>query len=106
MRNIRRKQVEVSRKRKYLISLTFGILLFIYLTLNMIFGNNGLLRYVELKSTRDSLLAETMAMEKQNEALNSQIETLKSEPDLAEEFAREYGLTKEGEMIFKFEEKK
>ncbi|GBD97636.1 MAG TPA: septum formation initiator family protein [Nitrospirae bacterium] len=105
MRNIRRKQVEHNRKRKRLVCLTFGILLFIYFTLTIIIGENGLLRYLELKSTRDTLLTETKAIGKQNQDIKSQVEALKNEPDLVEEFARQYGLTREGELIFKFEDR-
>ena len=51
-------------------------------------------------------MAETAAMKKQNEDANSQVEALQNEPDRVEELAREYGLTKKGELIFKFEDKK
>jgi cell division protein FtsB len=105
MRNMRREQVKQNRKRRRLVYLTFGILLFIYLTLNMIIGENGLLRYTKLKSTRDIRVAETRALEKQNEDVRKQIEALKNDPDLVEELAREYGFTKKDEMIFKFEDK-
>jgi cell division protein FtsB len=106
MRNVRRKQVDHRRKRRRLIFVTFGILSIIYLSFSLIFGESGLLRYLELKSTRDKLLAESNAIEKQNEEIKGLIETLENEPDLVEELAREYGLTKEGELIFKFEDEK
>lgn len=106
MRNVRRKQVDHRRKRRRLILLTFGVLSMIYLSFSLLFGENGLLRYIELKATRDRLLAETSAIEMQNREIKGQIETLENEPDLVEELAREYGLTKEGELIFKFENKK
>jgi cell division protein FtsB len=80
-------------------------MLFIYLTLNLIIGDNGLLKYIELKSTRNRLYAETVALERQNEDISAQIDSLKNNPDTAEEFAREYGLTKKGELIFKFDDK-
>ncbi|HDH04306.1 MAG TPA: septum formation initiator family protein [Nitrospirae bacterium] len=105
MRNVRRKQVEEGRKRKKLVCLTFGILLFIYFTLTIIIGENGLLRYLKLKSTRDTLLAETKAIGKRNQDIKSQVEALRNEPDLVEELAREYGLTRKGELIFKFEDR-
>jgi cell division protein FtsB len=104
MRNVRRRQVEDSRKKKRLIYLTFGIMLVIYLTLNVIIGENGLLKYLKLKSIKNRLMAETSAYENQNEDARTHIESLKKDPDLVEEHAREYGLTKEGELIFKFED--
>jgi cell division protein DivIC len=105
MRNIRRQQVKQSRKRKKIIYLTFGILLFIFLTVTMITGKSGLVRYLKLKTTRDRLLAETMLIEKQNEDIKGQIGSLKSKDGIIEELARDYGMTKEGELIFKFEDK-
>ena len=103
MRNVRRKQVQANRKKKRLVYLTFGTMLFIYLTLNLIIGDNGLLKYMKLKSMQNRLLAETMILEKQNNDARSHIEALRKDPERVEELAREYGLTKEGELIFKFD---
>ncbi len=105
MRNVRRRQVEQTRKQRKIVFLTIGILLSVYLTFSLVVGENGFLRYVELKSTRDRLFAETMALQKQNEDISGQIENMKKAPDVIEEFAREYGLTKEGELVFKFNDK-
>lgn len=105
MRNIRHGAVQDNRKRKRLIYVTSGILVVIYLTLNMIIGENGLVKYMKLKAVRNRLQSETLAMKKQNEDANSQIEGLRKEPDRVEELAREYGLTKKGELIFKFDSK-
>jgi cell division protein FtsB len=102
MRNVRRKQVAEDRKKKGIIYLTFGILLFVYLTVNMTVGDNGLLKYIQLKSIHTKLMAETLAIQSQNDAARNQIEALKQEPAMIEELAREYGLTKKGELIFKF----
>lgn len=105
MRNIRRQQVQQSRKRKKIIYLTFGILLFIFLTVTMTTGKNGLIRYMKLRTTRDRLLAETILIEKQNNDINSQIGSLENKNEIIEELAREYGMTKEGELIYKFKDK-
>ena len=106
MRNIRRKQVEHNRKRRQLIFLTIGILLFVYFSFTLVAGESGFLKYMELRSSRDKLLAEARVIKKQNEDMQGEINTLKKSPELMEEFAREYGLTKDGELIFKFEDKK
>ncbi len=104
MRNVRRRQVQQSRKRRQLAFVTFAVLLSIYLMVSLIIGENGLVRYMKLRDVRDKLLMETAAIEKQNKEMRNRIETLKKDPALIEEFAREYGLTKEGEIIFKFED--
>ncbi|MEN8262079.1 MAG: septum formation initiator family protein [Nitrospirota bacterium] len=105
MRNVRRQQVKQNRKARKLIYLTFGILLFIFMSVNMIVGKNGLLRYLKLKSTKDRLITETILIEKQNADIRNQTGALGNESDIVEELAREYGMTKEGELIFKFKDK-
>ncbi len=68
-------------------------------------GKNGLIRYMKLRTTRDRLLAETILIEKQNNDINSQIGSLQNKNEIIEELAREYGMTKEGELIYKFKDK-
>lgn len=104
MRNRRRKQVHHDRKFKKLILLTFGVLVFIYLTATLVIGKNGLLEYFELRSVRNSLLAETMIVKKQNEDIKNQLKSFETDTALMEELARDYGLAKEGELIFKFKD--
>ena len=105
MRNVRRKQVDLNRKRRKVVFLTFGILLSVYLTFTLVFGENGLIRYFKLKSTRNNLMADTIVVKDRNKDMKNQIEALENEPEVVEELAREYGLTKEGELIFKFDSK-
>ncbi len=104
MRNIRRKQVEENRKKRQVVYFTFGILLFVYFTLNMIIGENGLLKFIELRSEINRMRADTAIIGKQNQDVTNKIETLKKNPDGVEELAREHGLTKKGELIFKFKD--
>lgn len=105
MLNVRKSQLKNNKKRRQVVYLTISLLLFIYLTFIMIVGENGLLKYVKLKSSRDKMHTENRIIEQQNKDMNASIESYDSEPDLYEGLAREYGLTKEGELIFKFEDK-
>jgi len=105
MRNVRRKQVDLNRKRRKLVFLTFGILFSIYLTFILVFGENGLVRYIKLKSTRNNMMADSIVVRDRNQDIKDQIEAVENEPEVVEEIAREYGLTKEGELIFKFNSK-
>jgi len=105
MRNVRRKQVQQNKKRRNLIFVTFGVLILIYLTINIVVGENGLIRYIQLKSTKNQFQAETIVISNQTRDVKKQIDVLEDEPHVFEEFARDYGLTKEGELIFKFEDK-
>ncbi|MBI4688484.1 MAG: septum formation initiator family protein [Nitrospirae bacterium] len=99
----RRKQVRLKNKRTRLFWVTFGILAALYLTLTLIFGESGLLKYIKLKTVQTRLGAELSGIKKQNKETKSQIDELKKDPNLLEELAREHGLTKEGEMVFKYE---
>ncbi|GBE04206.1 MAG TPA: hypothetical protein ENH45_01970 [Nitrospirae bacterium] len=105
MRNVRNNQLKNSKKRRQIVYLTISLLLLIYLTFIMIVGDNGFLRYIKLKSARDKMLAENIIIKEQNGDMNARIESYDSEPDLFEGLAREYGLTREGELIFKFDDK-
>jgi len=104
LRNIRRQQVEDRKKKKQLILLTIGILIFIYLSFTLIFGENGLLRYLKLRSTKNDLVVQIEKIKRQNEEMRREIEALKKDPNLLEELARQQGLMKEGELIFKYYE--
>ncbi len=103
-RNVRRIKVEENHRKKRLVYLTFGIMMFIYLTMNMVLGDSGFLKYMELRETRDRLTEETMALKAQNEAMQSDIEQLRKNPDSVEGIAREYGLSKKDELIFRFKD--
>jgi len=103
VRNRRRKEVEAKKKIKRTVLFTLGILIVIYLFITLIFGENGLLRYIQLKSVRADIQTEIQALKKQNEEIKRQIEEGKKDPNLMEELARKQGLTREDELIFKFE---
>ena len=104
MRNIRRQQVYENRKKRRRILLTFSLLLLVYLTFTIAIGEKGVLRYIELKSIRNHMMTETLSIKKRNEDMTGHIDSLKKDPDTVEELARQYGLTKEGELIFKFDD--
>jgi cell division protein FtsB len=104
MRNVRRRQVAQKKKRTHLVLMTFGILLAVYLTVTLLIGENGFMRYLELKDTRDRLLADNQVLQEHNNSIKSELENIESEPAMIEEMAREYGLTKDGELIYKFQD--
>lgn len=104
MRNKRRKNVEVKKKRKRTVLFTLGILVIVYLAITIIFGENGLLRYLKLTSVKSEFQTDIEGLKKQNKETKRQIEALKEDPDLIEELARKQGLTRKGELIFKFDD--
>lgn len=102
MRSIRRTQVNQNRKIKGIVILTLVALVFIYITLSLIFSEKGILRYRKLQFDKSQIMAENARIEKQNNEIRQQVEILKKSPEGIEEIAREQGLTREGELIFKF----
>ncbi|MDO8282798.1 MAG: septum formation initiator family protein [Thermodesulfovibrionia bacterium] len=89
---------------RQIVMFTFAILVLICLTLSLIFSEKGILRYRKLQSDKGQIMAENSRIEKQNNEIRQQVEVLKRNPENVEEIARGQGLTKEGELIFKFNE--
>ncbi|MBI4825933.1 MAG: septum formation initiator family protein [Nitrospirae bacterium] len=102
MRSIRRNQVNQNRKMRDLVMFTCAILLLICLTLSLVFSEKGILRYRKLQADKVQIMAENARIEKQNNEIRQQVEVLKENPENVEEIAREQGLTREGELIFRF----
>lgn len=104
MPNKHKEQVKLRRRIRRIVLSTLWVLIFIYLTLSLIFGESGLLRYIRLKSSTGKLEAQVNLIKRQNEEIKRQNEALKKDPNLIEEFARQHGLTREGELTFKYED--
>ena len=102
MRNKRKKQVEAHKKIRRSILFTLGILAVIYLSIALVFGEKGFLRYSKLKSNKAEIQAGIRNMERQNEEIKKQIDKLKKDPNTIEELARDQGLTKDDEIIYNF----
>jgi cell division protein FtsB len=99
-----RKQVLTEVRRKRLIFLTFVILSFIYLSISLVFGDMGLVRYLELNRTKTNISKQILEINKQNEQLRAQLKLLKEDPFYREKLAREeYGLSKPNEYIFQYD---
>ena len=102
--NLLRKQVLYEVKKKKLIFLTFVILSFIYLSISLVFGDMGLIRYLELNRTKMNLENQLSDINRQNEKLRTQLKLLKEDPFYREKLAREeYGLSKPNEYIFQYD---
>ena len=102
--NLLRKQVMSEVKKKRLIFLTFVVLSFIYLSISLVFGDMGLLRYLELNRTKMNISRQISEINRQNEQLRTQLKLLKEDPFYREKLAREeYGLSKPNEYIFQYD---
>ena len=102
--NLLRKQVLSEVRKRRLIFFTFVVLSFIYLSISLLFGDAGLLRYIELNKTKNGLEKQLVEINRQNEQIRTQIKLLKEDPFYKEKLAREeFGLAKPDEYIFKYE---
>jgi cell division protein FtsB len=102
--NLLRKQVASEIKKRNLTFITFVVLCFLYLTISLILGDRGLLRYRELMKTKGDLERQVAEIKEQNEQIKTQLQLLKEDPFFREKFAREeFGLAKPDEYIFQYE---
>ncbi len=102
--NLLRKQVVSEVKKRKLIFFTFVVLSFVYLSASLLFGEAGLLRYLELNKTKNGLEKQLVEIKRQNEQIRAQIKLLKDDPFYKEKLAREeFGLARPDEYIFKYE---
>jgi cell division protein FtsB len=91
-------------KKRKLVFFTFFILCFIYISVSLIFGDSGLVRYRELNKTKQKLELQVAEINKQNAKIREQIELLKKDPLYREKLAREeYGLARPDEYIFLYD---
>lgn len=102
--NLLRQQVVGEVKKKRLIFFTFVLLSFVYLSINLVFGDMGVFRYLELNKTRRTLERQLVELNRQNEEIRTQIKLLKEDPFFREKLAREeFGLARPDEYIFKYD---
>ncbi len=102
--NLLRKQVISELRKRRHIFLTFIILSFIYLAINLFFSDMSLFKLFELNDTQNNIKTEIASINKQNEQLRTQIKLLKEDPFYREKLAREeFGLAKPDEYIFQYD---
>lgn len=102
-RNLR-QQVTVERKRRNVVFFTIITLAFLYISVSLLFGDMGFIKYLKLKTTKNNLETEITTLEKENKTLKTHINALKDDPYYIEKHAREeFGLAKPDEYIFQFQ---
>lgn len=105
-RNLK-QQVKIERKKRNTIFFTLITLAFIYISISLIFGDMGFIKYMKLKKIKDALETEIITLEKENKILQAQIKALKEDPYYIEKYAREeFGMARPDEYIFQFESDK
>ena len=92
----------VFRFIKYNLRTVSVIIFFIILISVAVFGNKGLLQRITLESEKKDLEGMLNAEINKTKQLQTEIEELKSSEERQEKIAREkYGMTREGEKIYK-----
>lgn len=101
-----REQVGTELKRRRYIIYTLLLLSIIYVGINFVFNDTGLLRYLELRDKNIALEGGLNMILKENDGLKAAIDSHKRTDYYIEKHAREeFGLAGPDEYIFIYEEK-
>jgi cell division protein FtsB len=96
-----RSQVRGEIKKRKLILFTVILIGIAYLFISFIFGEQGIIKYIEISAKKSNLEKEIVSLQKENEQLRRDMKVIKEEPFYIEKYAREeYGLVKEGDWVF------
>lgn len=99
-----RRQVLSEIKRRRLIFITIAILTLSYISIIFVFGDSGLIKYIEMKEKKAKLEKEIKEIELMNVRLKKELQLLKENPFYIEKYAREeYHMARPDEYIFMYE---
>ncbi len=102
--NLLRKQVVNERKKQSLVCFTVLLMFIFYLAWVLLFDEDGVVRFFELKAKRTAVIVEVAELQKDNVKLNKEITLLKKNPFYMEKHAREdMNLSRPDEYIFIFD---
>lgn len=100
-----RKQVESELKKRNYVFYTLILLSLLYIIGALVFGERGLMRYVELGKKETALQSEINRIKHENERLRAAIESYKDNEFYLEKHAREnFGLAGPDEYIYRYEQ--
>jgi cell division protein FtsB len=98
-----RQQVSHEQRKKNYIFFACVLAVMAYLFYNLMYGDMGVIKYFELRQNKQRLESELTRIDKENKALNVQVNSLRKDPYYVEKYVREeYGLAKPDEFIFQF----
>jgi cell division protein FtsB len=103
--NLLKRQIDNERKKKKLVVYTVFMLLCIYLLFNILFDNNGVIKYFELKKNEQKLIVEIASLKKEINMIEKETQLLNDNPFYIEKHAREnLNLAGPDEYIFLYEQ--
>jgi cell division protein FtsB len=102
--NLLKKQVRSELKRRRYMTYTLLFLSILYVMINIVFSDMGLMRYLELGQKKAALNQEIASINEENQKLRHTLNTYKENDFYLEKHAREdFGLAGPDEYIFLYE---
>ena len=78
----------------------------VYLLISFLFYDIGFIKYLKMRGEYNRITEDITRLQEGNKEIRKEVKLLKTDPDYIEAYAREMlGLVKEGEIIYRFEEK-
>ncbi len=82
-----------------------AILLALYLTANLIFGEMGIIKYLRMMAQYNALTQDIATLNLDNMKLAREVRELKTDPNYIEQIARDkLGLARQGEIVYYYDE--
>jgi cell division protein FtsB len=100
--------LDVNKDKKGLLTSFFFIFIFLCLVVGWLgFGKRGFIHLYRMDNEREARLERIQKLEKENKELLEEIERLRKDKEYVESLARrEFGLVKEGEILYRFGKEK
>ena len=98
--------LNLSKKHKKWMFFAVTGIVSVYLLISFLFYDIGFIKYIKMRGEHNRISEDIKRLQEGNKSLREEVKSLKTDPDYIEAYAREkLGLVKEGEIIYRFEEK-
>lgn len=98
--------LNLSKKHKKWMFFAITGIVSVYLLISFLFYDIGFIKYMKMRGEYNRISEDINRLQEGNKNLREEVKLLKTDPDYIEAYAREkLGLVKEGEIIYRFEEK-
>ena len=98
--------LNLSKKQKRWMFFAITGIASVYLLVSFLFYDIGFIKYLKMRGEYNRITSDITRLQEGNKNIRKEVKLLKTDPDYIEAYAREMlGLVKEGEIIYRFEEK-
>lgn len=98
--------LNLSKKQKKWMFFAITGIASVYLLVSFLFYDIGFIKYLKMRGEYNRITSDITRLQEENKNIRKEVKLLKTDPDYIEAYAREMlGLVKEGEIIYRFEEK-